>query len=67
VWTIAASDFLCPDGVNGLDIAYFASWWDEGDCGSKDDCGGADLDFSGIVDGRDLEIFCDWWLEQTTY
>ena len=35
---------------------------DEGDCGLKDDCGGADLDFSGVVDWGDFKIFCDWWL-----
>jgi len=61
-WSIPASDFLCPDGVNGLDFAYFASWWMEADCDSKDDCGGADLDFSGVVDRGDLKILCDWWL-----
>ena len=61
-WEFTSSDFVCPDGVNGLDFAYFASWWMEGDCDSKDDCGGADLDISGVVDRLDLKILCDWWL-----
>jgi hypothetical protein len=59
---IAASDFVCPDGVNGLDFAYLAHWWMESNCGSRDDCGGADLDLSGLVDGQDLKLLCDWWL-----
>ena len=49
-------------GVNGFDFAYFGSWWMEGECDSKDDCGGADLDFSGAVDREDLKILCEWWL-----
>jgi hypothetical protein len=60
VWDLV--DFVGWGGVSGLDFAYFASWWDEGDCDSKDDCGGADLDFSGFVDYKDLKILCDWWL-----
>jgi len=34
----------------------------DGECDSKDDYGGADLDFSGVVDWGDLKILCGWWL-----
>jgi hypothetical protein len=40
-------------------LIFFVRWWDERDCGSKDDCGGADFELSGVVDRLDLKIFCD--------
>jgi hypothetical protein len=55
-WQIPAADFLCPDGVNFIDYAYFTDVWNTSDPN-------ADLDLSGLVDPNDLKIFCDHWLE----
>jgi len=49
--------------VDGLDFAYFASRWGDENCGAANDCDGVDIDFSGAVNGRDLKIFCDHWLD----
>ncbi len=63
VWGIPVWDFVCPDGVDGLDFAYFASRWGDENCGDVNDCDGVDFDFSGEVDWGDFKIFCDHWLE----
>jgi len=62
VWQIPAGDFLCPDGVNLIDYSFFAGRWLDGNCAGSDDCDGADLDMSGVVDFNDVEIFADNWL-----
>jgi hypothetical protein len=49
--------------VDGQDYAYFADRWKDDNCGSSNDCDGTDLDFSDVVDIRDLKIFCAHWLE----
>lgn len=49
--------------VDSLDFAFFADRWMNADCGDNDDCDGADFDFSGAVDGEDLRIFSDHWLD----
>jgi hypothetical protein len=59
-WQIPAADFLCPDGVNFIDYAYFTDVWNTSDPN-------ADLDLSGLVDPNDLKIFCDHWLDAVTY
>jgi hypothetical protein len=56
-------DFVCPDGVDFRDFAFFANHWMYDNCGGSNDCGGTDLDFSDTVDANDLKIFCDHWLE----
>jgi hypothetical protein len=58
VWQIPAADFLCPDGVNFIDYAYFTDAWKTSDPN-------ADLDLSGLVDPNDLKIFCEHWLDAT--
>jgi hypothetical protein len=64
VWQIPAADWVCPDGVNFADFAYFADRWLESDCASSNNfCGGADIDLSGSVDMADLAIFAENWLE----
>ena len=60
VWQITAAVFLCPDGVNFIDYAYFMDVWNTSDPN-------ADLDFSGAVDWGDLKIFCDHWLNAVAY
>ena len=64
LWQIPATDFLCPDGVDFIDFAFFASHWLDGGCNIANyHCEGTDVDGSGFVDTIDLEIFCDLWLE----
>ncbi|MCP4259762.1 MAG: hypothetical protein GY774_19955 [Planctomycetes bacterium] len=61
---IPAADLDCPDGVNFIDFALFASQWGRDDCNpSNGNCQGADINHSGIVDFWDLEIFTQHWLE----
>jgi hypothetical protein len=64
LWQIPATDFLCPDGVDFIDFAFFASHWLDSRCNIGNYyCEGTDVDGSGLVDTIDLEIFCDLWLE----
>jgi hypothetical protein len=61
---IPAGDLDCPDGVNFVDFALFASQWGIDNCSpSNGNCQGADINQSGTVDFRDLEIFAQHWLE----
>ncbi len=63
LWQIPAADFLCPDGVNFIDFAFFASHWLDSMCNAANYyCEGTDLDYSGSVGFTDLEIFADNWL-----
>jgi hypothetical protein len=62
-WQIPAADFLCPDGVNFIDFAFFATHWLDDMCSAANYyCGGTDFDNSGSVGFTDLEIFADNWL-----
>jgi hypothetical protein len=57
---------LNKDGiVNFVDFDLFASYWDAADCAGPGWCAGADLDTSTNVDGYDLALFMDFWLERT--
>jgi len=61
---IPIGDLDCPDGVNFIDFALFASQWGRNNCSpSNNNCQGADINQSGTVDFRDLEIFTQHWLE----
>ncbi len=65
-WQIPAADFLCPDGVNFIDFAFFADpdHWGRNNCNEANGyCDGTDFDQSGSVDLLDLEIFTEQWLE----
>jgi len=54
-WQFPMTDFLCPDGVNFIDYAYFMSLWNTPDPN-------ADFDLSGLVDPNDLAILSRDWL-----
>jgi hypothetical protein len=56
-------DFVCPDGVNFLDFAYFAQRWLQTDCNLNNDCDGTDIYKDGTVDLLDLAVFTENWLE----
>ena len=63
-WQSITGDIACPDGVNLVDFAYIASRWLENDCEySNNNCGGADLDTSGMVGIADVVILAENWLE----
>jgi len=62
-WEVAPADFVCPEGVNFIDFAFFAERWLNTDCQSSNDCEGADIDKSGKVDMGDLLEFASWWME----
>ncbi|MFC1794668.1 GLUG motif-containing protein [Planctomycetota bacterium] len=63
LWQIPAADFLCPDGVDFIDFAFFAQHWLDDRCNAANFyCEGTDFDNSGYVGFTDLEIFTDNWL-----
>jgi hypothetical protein len=66
-WEFPIADLLCPDGVDFVDYSHLASRWRQVDCAAMNDCGRADLDFSGAVDWGDLKIFCHHWLDAVAY
>lgn len=60
---IPITDFLCPDGVDFIDFAYFARRWHRQGCTpANGNCEGTDVDGSGVVDFLDLEIFAKRWM-----
>lgn len=63
LWSLPVADFVCPDGVDMADYAFLAGRWMETNCAADNDCGGADLDFSGTVELKDLMTFCQAWLD----
>lgn len=64
IWQIPSGDFLCPDGVNFLDYAFFTARWMDQNCDSLNDyCEGADFNQLGTVDINDLRIFVQNWLK----
>jgi hypothetical protein len=62
-WQFNTADFTCPDGVNIEDIDYFVQRWLLDDCASSNNCDGADMNGSGVVDFADFAIFAQHWLE----
>jgi hypothetical protein len=63
-WQIPPTDFLCSDGVDFIDFAFFAARWHRQGCGpGNGNCEGTDVDQSGSVDFSDLEIFAARWME----
>jgi len=64
LWQIPPGDFSCPDGVDLIDFAIFAQHWHQQGCNASNyNCQGTDVDHSGSVDFRDLDIFAAQWLE----
>jgi hypothetical protein len=59
--SLMPTDFNASGGVDFLDFAIFASYW-QMDCIEPGSCGPANLDGLGPVDAADLSIFVDSWL-----
>jgi len=62
-WESIPGDFVCPDGVNMEDFDYLVERWLSDNCASSNNCGGADIDGSGVVDSADFAIFAEHWEE----
>jgi len=61
---VPTRDFDDDGGVNFADYAVLGSQWKAADCDQANGwCAGADLDGDGSVDGWDLALFTDYWLE----
>jgi len=52
-------DFICPDGVNFIDYAFFAEYWLQTIYG---DCGGAELTGDGNANYADFALFAEYWM-----
>jgi hypothetical protein len=61
-WAIPATDWVCPDGVDGADFAHLAAWWLADDCAQHNDCAGADIDQAGAVGLVELMLLAEQWL-----
>jgi len=59
VWQIPAADFVCPDGVNFIDYAFFAEHWLQSIYG---ECGGVELTSDGKVNWVDFALFAEYWM-----
>ena len=58
VWQIPVGDFVCPDGVNFVDYAFFAEHWLQKIYG---DCDGVELTGDGKVNWIDFDVFAEYW------
>jgi len=63
LWQKSLVDLVCPYGVNMIDFAHLANWWNIADCGGKPDCKRADINRDGSVGLPDLAVMADHWLE----
>jgi len=61
VWSLV--NFIGSSEVDFADYSFFAKQWLKTNCGTSNDCNGADFDFSDAVDDNDLKIFTDHWLQ----
>ena len=59
-----AGDFVCPDGVDWEDLAFFVQRWLQTNCNLNNDCDGTDIYRDGIVNFLDFAVFADNWLKQ---
>jgi alkaline phosphatase len=55
-------DYDWDTDVDFVDFAHFALEWSSGDCVFPYYCEGADLNLSGMVDAKDLQLFAHHWL-----
>ncbi|MHC4155277.1 MAG: GLUG motif-containing protein [Planctomycetota bacterium] len=59
----APGELAIPAGVDFADYAKLTSRWLNHECWLEHNCNGTDLDFSGVIDWRDLKVLADHWLE----
>ena len=64
VWSIPAGDFICPDGVNMLDFAILGdAWFSDPNMGNWDPACDISEPNDNLIDGLDLGVFTDNYLE----
>ncbi|MHC4844259.1 MAG: hypothetical protein ACYTEE_10695 [Planctomycetota bacterium] len=56
------ADFNKDGAIDFLDYVFFSAYYGLTDCNDFNDCDSTDLDFSGIVDANDLDIFTSYWM-----
>jgi len=58
-------DFICPDGVDFLDLAFFVERWLNSNCNLLDNnfCNCTDINCDEIVNFRDFAILASLWVE----
>jgi len=62
-WQIRPGDMLCPDGIDMIDLAFFAAHWRQSrPPGHNASTETADFNGSGQVDTTDLEVLTKNWL-----
>ena len=57
------ADFVCPDRVDLKDFSYLAARFGQTECAENNNCDGADLNYSGVVDYTDVKVFTGLWLK----
>lgn len=62
-WQIPVGDWVCPDGVNIEDMAYFSQRWLASCSSGNTWCTGADINHSGRADFSDLALFAANWMQ----
>lgn len=62
---VRTRDFDNSTIVDFGDFAILGSYWRRTDCAGSGDCGGTDLNVDGKVDANDLDLFIDYFLEET--
>jgi len=62
-WQFYKGDFLCPDGVDVLDLAYWLNHWLDNECITPNYCNRTDIDKSGQVDLIDYSFLAANWLK----
>ena len=60
-----ALDFVCPDGMDVLDLEFFVSKWLNQCDETSNFCNCTDTNYDQRVDFRDFAIFASYWLEGT--
>lgn len=64
-WNYKHGDFVCPDTVDYLDLAYFSNNWlyDSQDNGASFDTK-TDLNNDGIINIQDYALFAQYWFNE---
>lgn len=64
-WQIPIGDFLCPDGVDMIDLGFLAEHWLDNNCDEGTECERVDLNGDGIIDFGDFAVFAKNWLTES--
>ncbi len=59
--TTPPGDFVCPDGVEMIDLWFLTQHWLDGNCGESNDCDRVDMNGNGVVNFDDFSVFANVW------